>query len=69
MFLGANIIVIMFFFFFFFFFMSTQEEGGEIQISDIRFMRRGPQPIEIPLGDGVMLFNRWLNYRHTIEIT
>jgi hypothetical protein len=40
--------------FFFFFYMSTQGEG--IQINDIRFMRRGLQPIKLPFGD---LFKRY----------
>jgi hypothetical protein len=35
-------------FFFFFFEMSTQEGGEGIQTSDIRFMRRDFQPIELP---------------------
>jgi hypothetical protein len=29
--------------------MSTQEGRGEIRASDLRFMRRGPQSIELPL--------------------
>jgi hypothetical protein len=37
-------------FFSFFFYMFTQEGGWRIQTSDLRFMRRGPQPIELPLG-------------------
>jgi hypothetical protein len=35
--------------FFFFFDMSTQENGG-IRACDLRFIRRGLQPIELPLG-------------------
>jgi hypothetical protein len=31
--------------------MSTQEGGWGIRTSDLRFMRRGPQPIELSLGD------------------
>jgi hypothetical protein len=31
--------------------MSTEEEGGEIQISDLHFMRRDSQPIELLFGD------------------
>jgi hypothetical protein len=30
--------------------MSTQE-GEEIRTSEICFMRRGPQPIELPIED------------------
>jgi len=35
------------FFFFFFLDMSTQEGGRRIQTSDLRFIRRGPQLIEL----------------------
>jgi hypothetical protein len=31
--------------------MSTYEERGKIRISDLRFMRRNSQPIELSLGD------------------
>jgi hypothetical protein len=34
-------------FFFFFLDMSTQEGGRRIQTSDLRFIRRGPQLIEL----------------------
>jgi len=37
--------------FFFFFDMSTQEGGWGIRTSDLRFMMRGPQPIELPFGE------------------
>jgi hypothetical protein len=37
------------FFYFLFFDMSTQEGGVGIRTSDIRFMRRDSQPIELPL--------------------
>jgi len=37
------------FFFFFFFYMLTQEGGG-IRTSDLRFMKRGLQPIELLIG-------------------
>jgi hypothetical protein len=37
--------------FYFFFDMSTQERGEEIRTSDLRFMRRGPQSIELPFWD------------------
>jgi hypothetical protein len=36
-------------FFFFFFDMFTQEGGG-IRTSDLRFMKRGLQPIELLIG-------------------
>jgi hypothetical protein len=36
---------------YFFFDMSTQEGGRGIRTSDLRFIRRGPQLIELPLGD------------------
>jgi hypothetical protein len=36
--------------FFFFCDMSTQEGGGGIRTNDLRFMRRGSQPIELLLG-------------------
>jgi hypothetical protein len=42
----------------FFFDMSTQEGGGGIRTSDLRFMRRGPQPIELPLRDKIQAFYR-----------
>jgi hypothetical protein len=35
----------------FFFDMSTQEGGGEIRTNNLRFMRCGLQPIELPLGN------------------
>jgi len=35
--------------FFFFFDMSTQKGRGRIRTNDLRFMRRGPQPTELPL--------------------
>jgi hypothetical protein len=31
--------------------MSTQEEREKIRISNLHFMKRGPQPIELPLRD------------------
>jgi hypothetical protein len=38
--------------FFFFFDMSiSREGGGRIRTSDLRFMRRGLQPIELLIGD------------------
>jgi hypothetical protein len=37
--------------FFFFFDMSTQEGGGEIRTSDLCFMRRDHQQIELPFGN------------------
>jgi hypothetical protein len=40
-----------FLFFFIFFDMSTQESGRGIRTSDLRFMRRGSQLIELPFGD------------------
>jgi hypothetical protein len=30
--------------------------GGGIQISNLRFIRRGPQLIELPLGDLIFTF-------------
>jgi len=41
-------------FFFFFFDMSTQR-AVKIRTSGIRFMRRSPQSIELPLRDTLML--------------
>jgi hypothetical protein len=38
-------------FFFFFFFLMYTKEGDECLYSDLRFMRRGPQPIKLSLGD------------------
>jgi hypothetical protein len=36
--------------------MSTQGKGGgRIRTSDLRFIRHGPQPIELPLGDHNLL--------------
>jgi hypothetical protein len=42
-----------FFFFFFFFFghVHTRVGGGGIRTCDLRFIRRGSQPIELPLGN------------------
>jgi hypothetical protein len=41
-----------FFFIFFFYFLYVHTRGGgEIRTGDLRFMRRGPQPIELPFGD------------------
>jgi hypothetical protein len=37
--------------FFFFFLTCPHKRGGEIRTSDLHFIRRGPQPIELPLGD------------------
>jgi len=34
----------------YFFYVHTRG-GGEIRTGDLRFMRRGPQPIELPFGD------------------
>jgi hypothetical protein len=36
---------------FYFFDMFTQKGGWMIRTSDFRFMRHGPQPIELPLRD------------------
>jgi hypothetical protein len=36
---------------FFFFWQVHTRGGGEIQTSDLCFLRRGPQPIELPLED------------------
>jgi hypothetical protein len=38
--------------------VSTQDGGWEERIwtSDLRFMRRGPQLIELPLGDSINFF-------------
>jgi hypothetical protein len=41
-----------FFFFFLFFFYFTFPHKRGIQTSNLRLMRRGPQPIELPLRDG-----------------
>jgi hypothetical protein len=38
------------FFFFFFGYVHTRGGGG-IRTNNLRFMRRGLQPIELPLGD------------------
>jgi hypothetical protein len=35
----------------FFFTCPHKRRGGEIRTSDLRFMRRGPQPIELPHED------------------
>jgi hypothetical protein len=40
---------ILFYFVFIFFDVSTQDGGGMIQTNDLRFMRRGPQPIKFLL--------------------
>jgi hypothetical protein len=40
---------------FFFFDMSTKEGRGKIRTSDFRFIRHGPLPIELPLGDNSTL--------------
>jgi hypothetical protein len=37
--------------FFFFFDMSTREGRWRIRTSDLRLIRRDPQPIELPLED------------------
>jgi hypothetical protein len=37
--------------------MSTQEGGEGIQTSDLRFMKRGSQPIELPLDDVAVKIN------------
>jgi hypothetical protein len=37
---------------FIFIFLHVQtKEGERIQISELRFMKRGPQSIELPIGD------------------
>jgi hypothetical protein len=51
----ANLI---YWFFFFFFDMSTRVEGGGIRSCDLRFIRRGSQPIELPLGDDLLVLLR-----------
>jgi hypothetical protein len=38
-------------FFFFFLTCPYKRKGEEIRTSDLRFMKRGPQLIELPLGD------------------
>jgi hypothetical protein len=38
---------------FFFFLHVHTRGGGEIRTSDLRFNRRGPQPIELSLGDNI----------------
>jgi hypothetical protein len=50
-FLGRYIVFDSFFFLFSFFDMSTQEGEGGIRTSDLRFMRHGPQPIELLFGN------------------
>jgi hypothetical protein len=45
------------FFFFFFFFTCPHNGRGEIQTSDLRFMRRGPSQLSYSLGTCVMLLN------------
>jgi hypothetical protein len=40
-----------FFFFFFSFLTCSHKRGRGIRTKDLRFMRRGPQPIELPIGD------------------
>jgi len=42
----------------FFFDMSTQEGGGGIRTSDLRFMRRGAQALDLPLWDKMQAFYR-----------
>jgi len=49
--LGRYIVFDSFFFLFSFFDMSTQEGEGGIRTSDLRFMRHGPQPIELLFGN------------------
>jgi hypothetical protein len=41
---------------FFFLDMSTQEMGEEIWTSDLRFIRRSPQPIELPFRNQLAQF-------------
>jgi len=36
--------------------MSIQEGGGGIRTSNICFIRRGPQPIELLLGDIIVKY-------------
>jgi hypothetical protein len=48
------------FYFIFLFFLTCPDKtrgGEEIQTSDLRFMRRGLQPIELPLGNMNDLFH------------
>jgi len=41
---------------FFFFFLYVHIRGGEgIQTSDLHFMMHDPQPIDLPLGDRVII--------------
>jgi len=37
--------------FFFFTCLHKKREGARIRTSDLRFMKHGPQPIELPLED------------------
>jgi hypothetical protein len=50
-----------FLFFFFLRHVHTRVGGGGIRTCDLRFIRRGSQPIELPLGDQTISF-----YRHNL---
>jgi hypothetical protein len=46
-----NSLLLLLLLFFFFFYISKQEGEWEIRISDLHFMKRSSQPIELPLED------------------
>jgi hypothetical protein len=48
------LLMICYVFFFFFFNMFTRVGGGRIRTCDLCFIRRGSQPIELPLGDDLL---------------
>jgi hypothetical protein len=55
------------FFFFFFVDISAQEGGGEIRISDIRFIRRGPNRLNYLLGIIFPVFYYLFKVSHKIS--
>jgi hypothetical protein len=53
----------------FFFDMFTQKWGRRIRTSDFRFMRRGPQPIELPIGNTLFFYGHLMNTYMIFKIT